>query len=261
MKNIVAPLRRLNSKLNSKFSRLSSPKDSEKPAQPQTTTTTTTNNNNNNMSIQTELNAVSEQFSQAPAEIRDPIGAAAGDFAASFNRGSAVQPGQKLPAFTLPNALGKDVSSTELLSKGPILITFYRGGWCPYCNVVLHHLQANLKEFEAKNVTLVAISPETPDTSLTTAEKAGLAFPVLSDKGNKFADQLGLVFKQPESVRPAFEKMGLDFAQRKGENTLDIPVPATLLVDQTGTVRNTFVEPDFTTRLDPKDALKWVNAL
>ncbi|KAI1098341.1 AhpC-TSA-domain-containing protein [Jackrogersella minutella] len=213
------------------------------------------------MSISEQLNAVTEQFSGAPEEIRGPITAARLDFAKSFDVNGAIQPGQKLPAFSLPDSLNKTISSSDLLAKGPLLITFYRGGWCPYCNIALHGLQAKLADFKAKGVTLVAISPELPDTSLTTAEKEKLEFPVLTDEGNKYARQLGIVFKQPDTLRPVFAKIGNDLLKRNGDDSYEVPVPATILVGRDGTVRNTFVDGDYTKRLEPAVALEWVEAL
>lgn len=140
-------------------------------------------------------------------------------------------------------------------------ITFYRGSWCPFCNIALHHLQARIDEFAAQGVTLVAISPELPDTSLTTTEKLELKFPVLSDVGNGFAHKLGIVWKQPDTLRPVFEKFGHNLPARTGNDSFEVPVPTTLLVDKDGIVRNAFVEPNYTQRLDPEVALGWAKAL
>ncbi|KAI1412749.1 AhpC-TSA-domain-containing protein [Hypoxylon sp. FL1857] len=213
------------------------------------------------MSLQTQLEALSAQFVNAPAELRDPINTARTDFMKTFDVSGAIQPGQKLPEFQLPDSLNKTVSSSELLSKGPLLITFYRGEWCPFCNLALHALQTKLADFKAKGVTLVAISPELPDKSLSTAEKQKLEFPVLSDVGNKYARQLGIVFKQPDSLRPVFAKLGHDLLKDNGDDSFEVPVPATLLVDRDGTVKKTYVNPDYTKRLEPDVALEWINSL
>lgn len=140
-------------------------------------------------------------------------------------------------------------------------ITFYRGTWCPFCNLALAHLQKHLAEFEAKGVTLVAISPELPDTSLSESEKRGLKFPVLSDAGNAYARKLGIVWKQPDSLRPVFDSFGHNLPKRNGDDSLEVPIPTTLLVDGKGVVRNAFIEADYTKRLEPAVALEWVNKL
>ena len=110
-------------------------------------------------------------------------------------------------------------------------------------------------------MTLVAISPELPDTSLSETEKRGLTFPVLSDISNGFARKLGIVWKQPDTLRPVFGMFGNDLAKRNGDDSYEVPVPTTLLVDSKGIVRNAYIEPDYTKRLAPEDALAWVNAL
>lgn len=214
------------------------------------------------MALQTELNGVFSNFSQnGPKDVVQTIEKSLADFKTSFDPKSTIQVGDALPPFTLPNAVGQEVSSADLLAKGPLLITFYRGEWCPFCNIALHHLQSNLPQFEAKGVTLVAISPELPNTSLTTTEKHALKFPVLSDVGNKFARQLGIVWKQPDSLRSVFAKFGNDLSKRNGDDSLEVPVPATFLVDQKGVVRNAFVDPDYMKRLEPETALEWIDKL
>jgi peroxiredoxin len=180
---------------------------------------------------------------------------------AGFKPSAATQAGTKFPAFELSDAMGKAVFSSELFAKGPVLLTFYRGGWCPYCNLDLRALQSHLEEFKAKGVSLVAVSPELPNQSLTTTEKNKLKFTVLSDVGNKLAQQLGILFQQPDSMRPVFEGAGIDLRERNGDDSLQIPIPASFLVDSEGTIRRSFVDPDYTHRLEPATALQWVNTL
>ncbi|KAI1087335.1 AhpC-TSA-domain-containing protein [Rostrohypoxylon terebratum] len=213
------------------------------------------------MALQVQLENVDKEFEKAPSAIRGPIMATRLDFAKSFDASTAIQVGQKIPSFTLPDSLNKPVSSADLLAKGPLLITFYRGGWCPFCNLALHALQAKLPEIKAKGVTLVAITPELPDSSLTTAEKQGLEYPVLSDVGNKYARQLGIVWAQPAQLREVFAKIGNDLKKRNGDDSLEVPIPATLLVDREGTVKNLFLDADYSKRVEPDTVMEWINAL
>lgn len=214
------------------------------------------------MSLATQLSTVYNGFvANGPKEFSAPILAGNAAFKASFDPTAAIQPGQTLPRFTLPNAVGTPISSADLLAKGPLLITFYRGEWCPFCNLALSALQKQLPAFAAKGVTLVAISPQLPNHSLSTAEKNGLAFPVLSDAGNAFARELGIIFKMPQSLRPIFEKFGHDLLASNGDDSFEVPVPVTLLVGRDGVVRNTFVETDYAKRLEPATALEWIEAL
>ncbi|ERS98758.1 redoxin domain-containing protein [Sporothrix schenckii 1099-18] len=197
----------------------------------------------------------------APDFAKGPIIASRNDIISKFDRSAVVKEGQRLPEFELQDALGKSVSLKELLSTGALLITFYRGSWCPFCNIALRHLQAHIDDFAHLGVTLVAISPELPDTSLTATEKLELKFTVLSDVGNGFARQLGIVWKQPDALRPVFDKFGHNLPGRNGDDSFEVPVPTTLLVDKDGIVRNIHVDPDYTTRLDPEVALGWAKAL
>ncbi|RFU72925.1 thioredoxin-like fold [Trichoderma arundinaceum] len=178
-----------------------------------------------------------------------------------FDIKSTIQPGEKLPDFILSDARGEPVSSVDLLAKGPVLITFYRGGWCPFCNLALRAFQQRLEEFQARGVTLVAITPEQPDSSLTTAEKNELKFPVLTDDGLKLANKLGIVWTQPEDLVATLNGVGIDLEKRNGNGSAEMVIPTTLLVDQKGVVRNIFAEADWMKRLEPQEAVNWVNAL
>ncbi|KAL7948728.1 thioredoxin-like protein [Trichoderma barbatum] len=178
-----------------------------------------------------------------------------------FDVKSTIQPGEKLPDFILSDARGTPVSSMDLLAKGPLLILFYRGGWCPFCNLTLRAFQQRLQDFQARGVTMVAITPEQPDASLTTAEKNELAFPVLTDDGLELARKLHIIWKQPEDLIDTLNKVGADLEKRHGNNSTDMVIPTTLLVDEKGVVRNIFAEADWMQRLEPQEAVNWVNAL
>ncbi|KAH8800414.1 thioredoxin-like protein [Xylogone sp. PMI_703] len=195
----------------------------------------------------------------APAPVFEIITTALSNFQNSFDPAKVIQVGTKLPDFRLSDALGKEISSSDLLKQGPLLISFYRGEWCPFCNLELAALQKHLPEFQGKGVTLVAISPELPNQSLTTTEKHALKFPVLSDVGNKYARQLGISWVQPDSMRPLLDKYEL--SKRNGDDSYEIPIPATLLVDKNGVVRKTFIDPDYTKRLEPSTVLEWIDEL
>lgn len=171
---------------------------------------------------------------------------------------NSVQVRQRLPMFALPNQAGQMVQSED--RKGPLVVTFYRGGWCPYCNLALRAMQKALPEIEALGGRLVAITPETPDDSLSTAEKAGLTFDVLSDVGLHYARQLGIVWKIPEYALEWHEKyFGLHFEQHNGAGNRDeLPVPATFVVDATGMVAWRFLEAAYWKRAEPTDVVEAV---
>jgi len=214
------------------------------------------------MSLAHQLSAVYDNFQKnAPAQITQNINTVNSDFEAVFKSQTTIKVSDKLPSFALSDALGKEVTSDELLKKGPLLITFYRGEWCPFCNLALRSLQLNLDKFQAKGVTLVAISPELSNTAPATTEKNELKFPVLSDVGNKFARELGIIFPMPDSMRPTFKAFGHDLVERNGDDSFEVPVPASLLVDKKGIVRNTYINPNYWERLEPSTALEWLDAL
>lgn len=171
----------------------------------------------------------------------------------------ALKVGDKMPSFILPDANGKEISSDELLDNGTLIISFYRGGWCPYCNLELRALQDLLPEFEKYNANLVAISPEKPDNSLSTQEKNELKFPVLSDINNLVAKSMGLVFEVPKEVVDLSKKeFSLDLTEINETAGHELPIPASYVVDTNGIIQFAFVNPDYTKRAEPIDILNTI---
>jgi peroxiredoxin len=164
---------------------------------------------------------------------------------------NALKEGAQTPDFTLPDARGNAVRLSHLLTQGQVVMTFYRGQWCPYCHLQLRAYQQALPHMQARRASLVAISPQTPDHSRALAEKLELTFALLSDRGNQVARQFGLVFTIDEAVRGAHKQVCADLPTFNGTESWDLPMAGTFLIDQAGTVRLAFVHPDFTRRLDP----------
>ena len=156
------------------------------------------------------------------------------------------------PDFTLPDQLGREVHSVDLRTDGPLVISFYRGNWCPYCNLEMHALQQQLPQINALGAGLVAISPQVPDESLSMAEKHELAFPVLSDVDNRVARQYGLVFTVSAHLRPLYAGFGIDLPKVNGSDSFELPVPGTFVVDRNGIVRDAFVDADYKKRMEPE---------
>ncbi|MEL7001337.1 MAG: peroxiredoxin-like family protein, partial [Bacteroidota bacterium] len=171
----------------------------------------------------------------------------------------AYRTGDTIKAFELPNATGETVKSSALLKDGPIVISFYRGGWCPYCNMELRALQSVLDQVSDLGASLVAISPETPDNSLTTSEKNDLTFNVLSDIDNAYAKELGLVFKMPKNLQDVYHSFNLDVPKHNGNEDYELPMPATYVVNQNGEIVYDFVPEDYTERLDPEVVIDVLN--
>jgi peroxiredoxin len=172
----------------------------------------------------------------------------------------ALKVGDHIPDFVLPDALGKRVSSSELLVKGPLVVAFYRGAWCPYCNLELAALQEALPDIRAHGAQLVAISPMTPDNSLSLAEKHKLEFAVLSDAGLKVATAFGLTYQIPLELRSFLQKAGTDLEQYNGDKSRKLPIPATYIADHNGIVISA-VNPDWRERLDPLEILSALQKL
>lgn len=171
---------------------------------------------------------------------------------------NALNVGDTIANFSLPNATGTIIRLSELLKKGPVVINFYRGGWCPFCNLEFKALHDHLAEMQSYAATLIGISPETPTTSLDTINKHDLKFEVLCDQGNKLAEKLGLVMIVDEAVRPLYEQWGLDIPAANGDDSFKLPVPATYVIDTQGVVRAAYIDKNYTQRMEPTDI---VNAL
>ena len=144
---------------------------------------------------------------------------------------------------------------TALIASKPVILTFYRGGWCPYCNTELRAYEARLADIHAAGAELVAVSPELPDHSLGTAEKNDLTFTVLSDTGGELASALGIRFTLSDAVKPFYEKAGHALPERNGDGVWALPMPATYIIERGGRIAQAFIEPDYRKRPDPAMAL------
>ena len=194
---------------------------------------------------------IAEGASHLPTGLLKALLRPIGQLIASGAASQALKEEAQAPDFTLPDSRGNSVRLSHLLTQGPVIIAFYRGAWCPYCHLVLRAYQRALSQLQAWGASLVAISPQTPDYSLLLAEKLELTFLVLSDAGNQVARQFGLVFTIDEVVRDAYKQVDANLPTFNGNDSWDLPMAGTFLVDQSGTVRLAFVDPDFTRRLDP----------
>ncbi|MBQ4914237.1 AhpC/TSA family protein [Maribacter sp. MMG018] len=172
----------------------------------------------------------------------------------------ALNVGDKAPDFTLKNALDEPVGLYEELKNGPVVVTWYRGGWCPYCNITLHYLQDKLPEFKNAGATLIAITPELPDNSLSTSEKHNLEFTVLSDVGNNVAKAYGVVFKLTDEVASIYEEaFGLHGVN--GDDSNELPLAATYVIDTDGIVQYAFLDADYRKRAEVSEVLAALNNL
>lgn len=208
------------------------------------------------MDLQTALNNFQAEFKEkVPAQAAATMERATNQLFKEFETRNLIKVGDIAPDFTLPNAVGTKINLKEKLMKGPVIITFYRGGWCPYCNLELRAYQQLLPEIEKLGASLIAVSPQTPDASLSTAEKNDLEFDVLSDVGLNMAENYGLVFEFNDELKALYQQWGIDLPKTNGINDWKLPVPGTFVIDQNGRVALAYINADYTKRLEPKEAI------
>jgi peroxiredoxin len=166
----------------------------------------------------------------------------------------ALKPGDSAPDFTLPDATGQPVSLAARLRAGPVVLKFYRGGWCPYCNLELRAWQRALPELRAQGAQLVAISPESPDNSLSTQEKNALTFTVLTDAGSAIARAYRLAFRLSPELQALYQSRGRDLEEWNGGDWT-LPVPGTFVIGRDRRIALAYVDADYRSRLEPSTAI------
>lgn len=212
-------------------------------------------------SLAAQLQARKEAFLQsAPPEKAELYEAGIAEVAASGIYDQAKKVGDSAPDFTLPDPQGKPVRLAELLKKGPVVLTWYRGGWCPYCNLALASLQQTLPELTELGATLVALSPELPTFAEATAAENELTYPVLSDVGNRVAREYGLVFKMTPGVAEAMRR-GAKTVERNGDESDELPLSATYVIAPDGTITYAFLDADYRKRAEPSRIVEAVKAI
>ncbi|SFW65805.1 peroxiredoxin-like family protein [Cellulophaga fucicola] len=167
---------------------------------------------------------------------------------------SALKVGDKAHNFTLKNALNESVSLYDELKNGPVVLTWYRGGWCPYCNITLHALQEKLPEFKNEGATLLALTPELPDNSLSTSEKNNLEFAVLSDLKNTIGKEYGVIYTLTDDVATIYNA-GFGLNNVNGDTSNELPLAATYVIDTNGIITYAFLDADYTVRAEPSEIL------
>lgn len=204
------------------------------------------------MELEQQLAAFRAQFARtAPAGRPALYEAKIEELRASFTLEAAIGTGGQAPDFALPDVHGNAVSLSGLLRRGPAVVTFYRGGWCPYCNIQLRAYQAILPQITALGARLAAISPQLPDGSLSTAEANALTFDVLSDVGNRAARSFGLVYALPEELRQALRSNNKALPGINGDDSWELPMPATYVIAPDGNVALAHLDVDYRNRLEP----------
>lgn len=208
------------------------------------------------MALKKELQQQLATFKQrASTDLAETLQAGVDELTESGIAERAVKEGERAPDFELPNVQGKSVSLSALLERGPVVLAFYRGGWCPYCNLQLRAYQRILPEIRELGGQLVAVSPEPQDASLSTAEKNALEFEVLSDVDVTAARSFRLLFDLSERLKQTYIGMDKDLSVMNADGQWHLPIPATYVIAQDGRVELAFVDPEYRHRLEPSDIL------
>lgn len=207
------------------------------------------------MPLKDELESIKATFAQK----NDPSVVAAyergiDELRAAGLEANALKPGDLAPDFTLPDATGKPVKLSERVKAGPVVLKFYRGGWCPYCNLELRAYQKALPELEAVGAQLIAVSPESPDNSLSTKEKNALGYSVVTDRGGKVAGEYRLAFRLSPELEALYKARGRDLAEWNGGDWT-LPVPGTFVIGTDGRIALAHVDADYRARLEPAEAI------
>lgn len=213
------------------------------------------------MSLQDKLDAFKADFKagkppyHAPPEIHPVMERATAELIASGQAGRAIKAGDRAPQFTLKDEDGNELSSAKLLAKGPLIVTFYRGVWCPYCNIELQAMNEALPAFQALGASVVAISPQTPVNSRKSVRTNALNFPVLSDVDGQTGADFGLRFALPDYLIDLYKNLKNDLPAFNNDPNWTLPMPARYVIGQDGIVLYSEVNPDYTRRPDPSDML------
>ncbi|KAA1177191.1 AhpC/TSA family protein [Rhizobium tropici] len=214
------------------------------------------------MGVQKTLAAFKQEFARTAPEGRVALyESKIAELRVSSLFDGALRTGESVPDFRLLGAKGNLVSLHDEIASGPIVVTFYRGGWCPYCNLQLKAYQEILPQIQSYGAKLIAISPELPDQYLTTAEQNALAFDVLSDLGNRVARSFGIVFTLPEELRAAMIANGKALPGINGDESWELPVPATFVIDTNATAVLAHIDVDYRNRLEPDEIVAALKSL
>ncbi len=214
------------------------------------------------ITLSAQLEEQQAQYTKMAPTVFEVIDKAIADLTASGILERAVKAGDKAPDFSLPDALGNTVSLYEELEKGPVIVTWYRGSWCPFCNIQLHDYQKSLSEIHAAGAQLFAVSPELPDSSLSWKEKNELEFFVLSDLHNDVARQYEIVFRIPDAIASSYRKGGrIDLTKFNDDDSLELPLAVTYVIGTNGMVEYAFLDADWRKRAETSEVVGVVKRL
>ena len=213
------------------------------------------------MLLQAKLDAFKADFEagkppySVPHSVIETMHRATAELIASGAASRAKKAGDIAPSFSLKDPEGNVVSSNELLKKGPLVVSFYRGVWCPYCNMELQALEAVKSQFDKYGASLVAISPQTAPNSRKSMRQNKLSFPILSDVRGKVGAAFGLRFELPDYLVELYKGLKNDLPAFHDDPNWTLPIPARYVIGQDGTILYSEVNPDYTHRPEPEDMI------
>ena len=204
--------------------------------------------------LQGKLDVLTFEFEAAvPPAVSEALHRGTKELIASGAQNRALKAGDIAPEFTLPDADGNSISSKALIAKRPLVVTFYRGVWCPYCNFDLSALEEAWSEIEARGASLVAISEQTAANSRKSQRQNGLGFPIIGDHGGEISAQFGVRWTLPDYLREVHKVLGADPTQFNGEDSWTLPMPARYVIAQDGAIAYAEVNADYSRRPEPSN--------
>jgi peroxiredoxin len=206
--------------------------------------------------LRTQIAQLERSLPPLPPEQARLLQQAARELALSGITEQVLKSGAQAPDFMLPNAVGRPVSLDAALKSGPVVVTFYRGIWCPYCSLQLRAYQKILPEILRLGASLLAISPQSPDQSQATLLKNFLQYEVLSDLGNAVSRQFGLVYQVPEQVRSIYLSFGTNLPAFNGDSSWELPIPGTFVIGKERRILLAYADSDARNRLEPAAILE-----
>lgn len=209
------------------------------------------------MTLQEKLDAFKADFEthQAPPAAVEAFHRSTQELIDAGYAERALKAGDQAPEFTLSDSEGNEVSSRDLLAKGPLVLTFYRGVWCPYCNLELQALEEAVEDIQARGATLLAISQQSPKNSRAAKRQNKLSFPILTDQQGKLAQQFGLRWELQSYLIDVFKMFDVNLPAIHEDDRWTLPMPARYVIDQQGTIVYAEINPDYTQRPEPSDLL------
>ena len=214
------------------------------------------------MKLREELEALTQEVRAATQPyVLETLGKAVADLKKADFTQRALKVGERAGNFSLPDVYGNTITLSQLLVEGPVILVFYRGGWCPYCNLTLRAWQKVLPDIYELGAQVVAISPEKSENNLATIRKNRLDYIVLTDTSSEVARQFGVSFVLPAYLKRLYKTFGLNLEKYNDARTVELPIPATFLINTDQAIQYAYADEDYAQRADPDEILTALSAL